>query len=266
MNLRRYNEILLAVLMTGTAIGLIVYGIQQIRHRSQAGSGPSDSSSNGAAGVAKHSLALCLPSFAAGTDYQYFPVAAVRSTAQRPAAAGQPWTANLMEACHLAEGTSDGIFDVVIRNSSTSEQRLLLGHPGQVLDMTLPDPGCAGGAGAVPCGTIFWLVRDEDSNRDGVVDARDNTILYVSDLSARQLLRVSPEDASVLDWTWNARSGEILLQVQLAAGGTEVVNARLQPPAPGSAVVQPRVRDQLQRALEPELQTPVPAPPVTATP
>jgi hypothetical protein len=118
-----------------------------------------------------------------------------------------------------------------------------------VLDMTLPDSSCAAGAGSVPCGTIFWLVRDEDSNQDGVIDARDNTILYVSDLSARELFRVSPKDASVLEWTWNSRSSEVLLQVQRATG-TEVVNARLQPAVPGTVVVQPRVLEQLQRAAQ----------------
>jgi hypothetical protein len=156
------------------------------------------------------------------------------------------------EACHLAEGGFQGIFNVMIRNSSTNEQRLLLGHPGQILDMTLPDASCGSGVGEVPCNTIFWLVRDRESNQDGVVNARDETILYVSDLAARSLSRLSPPDSSVLDWIWNARSGEVLLQVQLATGGTKVVNARLQPASPGSEVVIPRVMDQLQRALHPE--------------
>src|SRR5580693_6999557 len=76
-----------------------------------------------APGSPERSLALCLPSFAAGTDWQYFPVAATGGSLS-----GQPWTGNLSEACHLPEGSSAGIFDVVIRNSSTNEQRLLLGH------------------------------------------------------------------------------------------------------------------------------------------
>ena len=158
----------------------------------------------------------------------------------------------MSEACHLAEGSFQGVFDVVIRNSSTNEQRLLLGRPGQILDMTLPDPGCGSGAGPVPCNTIFWLLRDRDSNQDGMVDARYETILYASDLAARSLSRLSPPDSSVLDWIWNARSGEVLLQVQLATGGTKLVNARLQPASQGSEVVVPRVLDQLQRALHPE--------------
>ena len=102
-----------------------------------------------------------------------------------------------------------------------------------------------------PAILYFWLVRDRDSDQDGVVDARDETILYASDLAARSLSRLSPPDSSVLDWIWNARSGEVLLQVQLASGGTKVVNARLQPAAPGSEVVVPRVLDQLQRTLDP---------------
>jgi hypothetical protein len=244
MNLRRYNEILFAVLLTGVLLGLIAHGIHFVSHRHAVNrpaeipgatvDGPRDLALPG-----KSSVALCLPAFAVGTDYQYFPVTRVGAALD-----------DTHGPCHLGGGTSGGIFDVVIRNSASNEQRLLLNHPGQVLDMTLPDSGCAAGAGSVPCGTIFWLVRDEDSNQDGVIDARDNTILYVSDLSARELFRISPKDASVIEWTWNSRSSEVLLQVQRAAGVTEVVNARLQPAAPGTVIVQPRVLEQLQRAVQ----------------
>jgi hypothetical protein len=256
MNLRRYNEILFAVVITAAAILLVVhlwrFGLHG-HHQERAGAPGASSPATGnlpAAG-AERSLAVCLPSFAPGNDWQYFPVAAAGGA---PAAAGPgtPWTTDVSQACHLADGSFQGIFDVLIRNGSTNEQRLLLGHPGQILDMTLPDAGCGSGVGPLPCNTIFWLIRDRDSNQDGVVDARDETILYASDLAARSLSRLSPPGSSVLDWTWNARSGEVLLQVQLATGGTKVVNARLQPSAPGSEVVVPRVLDQLQRSLHPE--------------
>jgi hypothetical protein len=256
MNLRRYNEILFAVVITAAAVVFVVHLLRfglHGHHEKRAGvtGAPSPPSTGLAPAGAERSLALCLPAFAPGTDWQYFPVAAVGAV---PAAAapGTPWTTDVSQACHLAEGSFQGIFDVVIRNSSTNEQRLLLGHPGQILDMTLPDPACGSNVGPVPCNTIFWLLRERDSNQDGVVDARDETILYASDLAARYLSRLSPPDSSVLDWIWNSRSGEVLLQVQLATGGTKVVNARLQPAAPGSEVVVPRVLDQLQRALHPE--------------
>jgi hypothetical protein len=247
MNLRRYNEILFAVVATAAAVVSVVYLLRfglHGPHEQRAGTSgaPLPSGSSLAPAGAEHSLALCLPSFAPGTDWQYFPVAAVGAV---PAAAvpSTPWTANLSEACHLAEGSFQGIFDVVIRNSATNEQRLLLGHPGQILDMTLPEAGCGSNAGPVPCSTIFWLVRNRGS---------EETVLYASDLSARSLSRLSPPDSSVLDCVWNARSGEVLLQVRLATGGTEVVNALLQPVSPGSEVVVPRVLDQLQRTLHPE--------------
>ena len=256
MNLRRYNEILFAVVVTTAAVVFVVHLLRfglHGHHEQRAGvpGAPPPPSGGPAPAGAEHSLALCLPSFAPGNDWQYFPVAAVGGVPVA-AAASTPWITSLIEACHLPEGSFQGIFDVVIRNSSTNEQRLLLGHPGQILDMTLPDAGCGSGVGPLPCNTIFWLIRDRDSNQDGVVDARDETILYASDLAARSLSRLSPPGSSVLDWTWNARSGEVLLQVQLATGGTKVVNARLQPSAPGSEVVVPRVLDQLQRSLHPE--------------
>jgi hypothetical protein len=270
MTLRRYNEILFAVAVTGAVIAFVVHVAQGGLHRRGAPradipGAPASTAMPASGSGSQRLLALCLPSFAAGTDWQYFPVAAVGPSgdARGPAT---PWTGNLGEACHLPEGSSPGIFDVVVRNSATNEQRLLLGHPGQILDMTLPDPACGSGAGAVPCNTIFWLIRDRDSNQDGVVDAQDETILYVSDLAARSLARVSPTGASVLDWTWNARSGEVLLQVALATGGTKVVNARLQPAAPGSEVVVPRVLDQLQRTINPESAPPVEVPGQSVTP
>ena len=256
MNLRRYNEILFAVVVSAAAVVFVVHLLRlglHGHHEERAGvpGAPLPPGRSLAPAGAERSLALCLPSFAPGTDWQYFPVAAVGGV-PAAAAASTPWTTNLIEACHLAEGSFQGIFDVVIRNSSTNEQRLLLGHAGQILDMTLPDPGCGSSVGSVPCNTIFWLVRNRDSNQDGVLDVRDETILYASDLAARSLSRLSPPDSSVLDWIWNARSGEVLLQVQLATGGTKVVNARLQPASPGSEVVVPRVLNQLQRERDPE--------------
>src|ERR1700722_404150 len=253
MTLRRYNEIRFAVVISAAAVvfaaHLLGFGPHR-RHEERTGvtGAPLPSGGAPAPAAAGRSLALCLPSFAPGSDWQYFPVVALGGT-PTAAAASTTWTTHLREACHLPEGNFQGIFDVVIRNSSTNEQRLLLGHPGQILDMTLPDPGCGSNVGEVPCNTIFWLVRDRDSNHDGVVDARDDTILYASDLAARSLSRLSPPDSSVLDWIWNARSGEVLLQVQLANGGTKVVNARLQPASPGTEVVVPRVLNQLHRSL-----------------
>jgi hypothetical protein len=255
MNLRRYNEILFAVVVTAAAVGLVAYllrfGLTGDHEEGARTPGAPPRGRSIAPAGAERSLALCLPSFAPGTDWQYFPVAAVGGPPAQ-AAVSTPWTTSLMEGCHLAEGSFQGVFDVVIRNSSTNEQRLLLGHPGQILDMSLPDAACGSGVGPVPCNTIFWLLRDRERTQEGVVDARDETILYTSDLAARSLSRLSPPYSSVLDWIWNARSGEVLLQVQLATGDTEVVNARLQPASPGSEVVVPRVLNQLDRALHPD--------------
>jgi hypothetical protein len=255
MSLRRYNEIMLAVVLTVALLAFLLYLSRvawqaSIQHRAGNRAPESVADVPGVRSSLGRSMALCLPAFAAGTDYQYFPVTAVRSAAEIASGAGASLTTNLSEACHLPEGVLGGIFDVVIRNSATNDQRLVLNHPGQVLDMALPDPSCASGAGSVPCGTVFWLLRDEDSDSDGVIDARDSSILYVSDLSAKQLFRLSPKDASVLDWVWNSRSGEVLMQIKRAGGATEVVNARLQPEAPGISVVQAQTLEQLQRVLQ----------------
>ena len=101
---------------------------------------------------------------------------------------------------------------------------------------------------------ITGKVGADLSLEQGKLAARQVGLALLATLKSQlgSLSRVSPPDSSVLDWIWNARSGEVLLQVQLARGGTKVVNARLQPAAPGSEVVVPRVMDQLQRAINPQ--------------
>src|ERR1700728_4078514 len=99
MNLRRYNEILFAVVVTAAAIVFVVHLLRfglHGHHEDRAGA-PSPPAGNLAPTGAERSLALCLPSFAPGNDWQYFPVAAVGGV-PAAAAASTPWTTSLIEA------------------------------------------------------------------------------------------------------------------------------------------------------------------------
>src|ERR1700678_2826529 len=110
MNLRRYNEILFAVVITAAAVAFAVHllGFGPHRHHDQRAGvtgAPSPSGGESPAAGAKRSLALCLPSFAPGSDWQYFPVAALGG-APAAAPASTPWTSHLRESCHLADAAA----------------------------------------------------------------------------------------------------------------------------------------------------------------
>ena len=146
-----------------------------------------------------------------------------------------------------------------MRNTSTNEQRLLLSQPAQVVSLSIPDAKCAAGEGDTPCGMLLWVIRDKDTNHDGVVNFKDADTLYASELSAKTLNRLSPADATVLDWTWDALSGEVLMQIRRDvnhdgefsdADGSEVVSAKVPGVAEGTSILRTDLLQQLQRVVE----------------
>jgi hypothetical protein len=237
MSLKRYNEILFALLGSGTVLAVLIallghpFGFRSPPARLQTPT----SNPTTAQQTLPSAPALCLPLLAARTDYQYFPVASSRMAADADTAA-PAGTLDFTQLCHFPAGSSNRVFNVIVRNSATNEQRLVLNRPGQVLDVTLPDPDCASGTGPVPCGTVFWLIRDGDA-----------AVLYASDLAARELYRLSPQGASVLDWVWNSRSGEALIQVRRRGSEADIVSARVMPPAEGTPVIEVPILQQLHR-------------------
>lgn len=160
-------------------------------------------------------VVFCTPEFLG--QFQYLPVAVVagEDASDLPIIrSGGYKDSGSRSSCSLERTwQSERIFNVIIRDMASGQQRLLLDNPGQVATFLVPDPDCAEGKGPVPCETIIWSIR-RDSNNDGRIDAKDLVHAHVSDLSSRHLQPITPADATVLSVYWSPQSEELLFRIR----------------------------------------------------
>ena len=161
--------------------------------------------------------------------------------------------------CDVEGSRRYAITNVVVRNLKTDEQRLLFSRPVNLASIAVPNENCAKGEGPAPCGTVLWVVRDEDTNHDDVLNYEDAAVLYLSDLTAAKLVRLSPHGTSVERWTWEERSGEIELEVSpvVAKGAPaatvplrDLLKVKLQAPAEAVPVLNPSIAAELRKSAE----------------
>ncbi|MEI8299466.1 MAG: hypothetical protein WCH32_15780 [Pseudomonadota bacterium] len=273
MSFRRYNEILfaicgtLALMAVASVLGL--YFLQMIQHRSSDAPGlvvrPAAHTTANAVSTAPPRIVLCDPILIPDSPYQLLPLGA----ALPPGARGNISFTSLNDVaqtragdihCNTADNSRSIAIDVVVRNGETGEQRLLLNHAAEIVSISVPRPECAGGGGNVPCETLFWVIRDEDTNHDGVINWEDGDTMYQSGFNAKTLVRLSPRGHSILNWSWDARTGELLLQAMPITPATstpsvpvlpDLLRANVRTPGIATPIVDPVLIEQLRARLTP---------------
>jgi len=184
----------------------------------------------------------------------------VRVKAIRAMSAESTYQSSYFDNCAL-DGYSGNsrTFNVVVRELGSNGQHLLLDHPGQVYSATLPSDKCAQGEGNTPCGRILWLIRSADTSKDGAIDGRDALMAYASDLDARQLVALSPPDASVLGTHWVVPTDKWQLQVRRDTNKDGVLSEEdgaelIETSTRGSDIGTPFLQDSIRKALNAAIQ------------
>jgi len=267
MTLRRYNEILIAILATAAVIGIPALWVSNYvaRHSYDPPSGIVPGGIKGEKGVPQ-TLSMCTPIVVPGSDVELFPVAGVRVDGSAGNVSVGPMelrmqvssAATLIGRCDLPRDTSHVVFNVVARNIHTDLQTLVFDHPVLFMAVVYPPADCKPESSVSPCDRLLWSVRDEDTNHDGALDAKDAEALFVSGLSGTGLARLSPQGVNVRSWVWDGRSGELLSKVQrprpdgsfMEQGAEEVLSARIVAPAEAGPVLQPEIVTALKKAVE----------------
>ncbi len=208
-------------------------------------------------------LVLCPPVVVPDGTHQYIAVGAVVAT---DATLDPVLGASLARSkysgsvgCEIrGYGGANRIFNVVVRDIETNEQRLLLPSPGLVGSFDVPDPKCAAGEGAAPCGLLLWRIRASDTNGDGTINDSDAQIAYVSDLTARALHPLTPPDATVLLTQWSPIDAKWHFQIRRDANadgryseedGAELLEAETTVSAQARPIVDPQILESLLRVV-----------------
>jgi hypothetical protein len=231
MNLKRYNDWIIAI--AGTAVGAIaLYGLVRVTYEFLRSLGSHDQPP----GIALHpmptakptqqTVVYCEPILVAGSDTQLVPVAAVSTKDENePVSVGyalarlslrkydsRPYYTNINCAVPGIDRAMRP-FNLIVRNSRSNEQRLLLSAPAQVFGISAPPEDCKPEHSNVPCDALLLSIRDTDANKDGLLDEKDPVSLYVADPDLHALHRVSPEGWEVRNWIWDAHARSLVLLV-----------------------------------------------------
>jgi hypothetical protein len=241
MTLKRYNEWLFALIATGGTLAVLsAIAWNLLRHDS--GYVPPGVQVHAAVATTSGAqpaqrIMLCPPIVLRNGEWQYLPVVSILpGSMQNAAVSGYALDGayavsygrsgpNALDACESARDRERSvIFNVLMRRGGTGEQRLLLRMPAVLASLNLPDAQCAQGEGNVPCGMLLWTLFDQDTNRDGVLNARDASRLYASDLAGDHFHALSPEGARVQSWQWDAHADELFFNARRDTNGDGAIN------------------------------------------
>ncbi len=227
MKLQRYNEILMALLGTAALALMAFWGVSALWPNHREPPGVRVEPPEPGVTALQQVLEFCEPTISGDGAQVYIPVAVLnRSDADRDSSFGAPrqYAIKAVSAsryddpgCHGAAASR--VSNVVIQDSATGEQRLLLSRPGLVGSIIVPDKDCRQGQGPVPCGVALWMLQTDDSNGDGRLAADDAASAWASDLAGRGLRRISPEGASVEGHIWVPTSNQLALRVRPDSNG-----------------------------------------------
>jgi len=271
MNLKRYNDWLIAIVGTAGPLAILALIAWNLRphsyDRPMPGVTVQPTAGATSANKPQQQLALCAPIVSNDSDWQYIPLVSVLpkdaanaslgsySVAYDKMAQGISAPGNALSDCRYRGESTRVMFNVLVRHGATGDQHLLLQKPALLASLSVPDVKCATGEGDVPCGLLIWTLYDEDTNHDGVINDLDARRLYVSDLAGLTLRRLSPANVTVLDWKWHARTRELFLVVHdhqtdpQSNDTTNLLVAKGDFSAPATPVIEPSISNNLKNVL-----------------
>jgi hypothetical protein len=263
MSLERYNQILWAVVGTLVVLGALVLAVILFITRTREDRSPTIVIGKPNQPKVNQNLVFCEPIVVPGTNRQLLPVAAVDVDDPHSEKIVVQYEARLSRGsgyydpsrCTLGSySTGTRIFNVVMRNSATGRQWLLLERPAQIAAVNVPAKDCQSSQAVFPCGLIQWQIRDRDTNKDGVIDTKDALVVYHSNLQAEELKPVTPPNTSLLSFVWDRDRNALLYQVRLDANGngefekgepTEILEFVVGKSTAAQAIVDEKIRKEL---------------------
>lgn len=160
-------------------------------------------------------------------------------------------------------------FNVVVWDSASGSQRLLLEEPRPIAGIWTPNPlpgtapggtstGCRDEEATLPCDRLLWAIQSGDSNGDRRIDYSDATVLHVSAPDAAELIRVSPDGTSYVDHGWHRGSGALWIRARTdrngngkfdGADGSELYQTSLAEPGIARPIIDEALRAELEKQV-----------------
>lgn len=108
-----------------------------------------------------------------------------------------------------AEFESGITVNLVFFNPTTQDFRLLFDWPAFIQALSCPT-----GANDSGQTKILYDVLTKDTNHDGVINSKDNTVLFSSELNGTGLSQITSDSVSVVRWQFAERHRSIVIEVK----------------------------------------------------
>jgi hypothetical protein len=223
MSLKKYNQILLALVLTLVFLGVAFIWYFALRdgffgrQRGTPSAVVSDSS-DVEAGI-ERSLVFCLPTIEPETGTKFVGVAVIDKAQPNEESflgSGSKFTQRFSPECSIGDtwGPAGSIQNVVVVPSGGSGQQLLFEQPVMVTKLSLPRSDSDGSKGLAPAGRLYWEIREHDSNNDGVINSEDAVAAYLSALDGSDLSRITPPKSNLVSIERDSGTNALIMQVQ----------------------------------------------------
>lgn len=228
-NLEAYNRLIWAVIGTGLLVlatlggGLVAAKLLGEVSVSHGETVARDVTGNVDPGAAQYDF--CRPVIPYGSRFQLIRVASDRlvvggSAISRP---GRDVVSALRafkygkssETCAFeGRDVPSAIVNVLVRDAETGELHRALDENALVLELDYASSARADDFVAFPpAGILYWEIARTDTSGDGMIDQRDDAGVYLSDLDARNMKRITPTPSRLLDRTYDRQRNVLLLRV-----------------------------------------------------
>lgn len=224
MNLKKFNQVALAIALTLFLLFAVGIGVLIFFEMNRSHSGPtrhvvvdSESTSEDEPSVP---TIFCLPIYETGTGF--VAVVEVTSNVSRSKLGGSSYQESWERdpICRLESAGRVGSMRniVLIPADAAQPQRVLFDRPVLIAHVELP-PDPEDDDDWPPPGRIYWTLREEDSNNDGVIDENDAKSAYFSSLDGTEMQRLTPPGAHLAGLKTFVDEGFVVMVLQYDSDG-----------------------------------------------
>ena len=235
MNLKRYNQIVLALVLTLVFLGVAAIWYLAVFDGFFGGQPETPSvvvgESHEAQEGVERSLVYCLPTVEPESGTRFVGVAVIDKSQpyeESRLGSGSKFTQRFSPECTIGDtwGPTGSIQNVVVIPAGGSGQRLLFEQPVMVSKLSLPCSESEGRNGLAPSDRLYWEIRERDSNRDGVINSQDALAAYLSALDGSGLTRITPPESNLVAAKRDTGADALTIQVQYDSDSDGVFGPR----------------------------------------
>ncbi|MFL5764020.1 MAG: hypothetical protein ACJ77K_08775 [Bacteroidia bacterium] len=147
--------------------------------------------------------------------------------------------------------------NIIFYNKCTDETHLLLQEPAIISQFYFPfyDKEYTGSKYYF----ILLGIRESDSNGDGYINSEDAEKVYITDLSGKNRIQVTPDNTQLVDWFIDPATNNILMKVRFDTNKDlkfnyydeiEIMKTSITEPSQGKIIIGNDIKAEIKRILD----------------